>query len=126
MLSRARRPDAGRAHAAARAARRGWRPADDVDGAAKASPLFAKYGDARRRRSAREMLAARLEAADAAAATEPSPMEHVPLPKQAPSEARSGRRARRTASATSCSRARARRCSARSCAASSGCCSKRL
>jgi DNA helicase HerA-like ATPase len=38
-------------------------PADDVDGAAKASPLFAKYGTRIDAQSAREMLAARLEPA---------------------------------------------------------------
>ena len=37
-------------------------PADDVDGAAKASPLFAKYGTRVDAQSAREMLAARLQA----------------------------------------------------------------
>jgi DNA helicase HerA-like ATPase len=36
-------------------------PADDVEGAAKASPLFAKYGAKIDRESARELLAARLE-----------------------------------------------------------------
>ena len=35
-------------------------PADDVDGTAKASPLFAKYGTRTDRQSAREMLAARI------------------------------------------------------------------
>jgi len=38
-------------------------PADDVDGAAKASPLFAKYGTRTDTQSARELLAARVEAA---------------------------------------------------------------
>ena len=41
-------------------------PADDVDGAARASPLCAKYGTRVDRESARERLAARLEAAGAA------------------------------------------------------------
>ena len=36
-------------------------PADDVDGAAKASPLFAKYGTKVDRESARELLAVRIE-----------------------------------------------------------------
>ena len=36
-------------------------PADDVDGAAKASPLYAKYGTRSDPESARELLAARLE-----------------------------------------------------------------
>jgi DNA double-strand break repair helicase HerA and related ATPase len=35
-------------------------PADDVDGAAKASPLYAKYGTRTESQSAREMLAARI------------------------------------------------------------------
>jgi hypothetical protein len=35
-------------------------PADDVDAAAKASPLYAKYGTRVDNQSAREMLAARL------------------------------------------------------------------
>ena len=38
-------------------------PADDVDGAAKASPLYAKYGTRVDAQSARELLAARLESA---------------------------------------------------------------
>ena len=37
-------------------------PADDVDGAAKASPLYAKYGERVDAESAREKLAARLDA----------------------------------------------------------------
>jgi hypothetical protein len=36
-------------------------PADDVDGAAKASPLYAKYGTRTDAQSARELLAARLD-----------------------------------------------------------------
>lgn len=40
-------------------------PADDVDAAAKASPLFAKYGKRVDAQSAREMLAARMQAASA-------------------------------------------------------------
>jgi hypothetical protein len=36
-------------------------PADDVEGAAKASPLYAKYGAKADRESAKELLAARLE-----------------------------------------------------------------
>ena len=40
-------------------------PADDVDGAAKASPLFAKYGTRAEAESARERLAARLEQPEA-------------------------------------------------------------
>jgi hypothetical protein len=43
-------------------------PADDVDGAAKASPLNAKYGTRVDSQSAREMLAARLQTAAPATA----------------------------------------------------------
>ena len=60
-------------------------PASDVDGPAKASPLYAKYGTRADAQSAREILAGRLEAASAPApapapAEEP-PLEHVPVPK---------------------------------------------
>src|SRR3954470_9520424 len=48
-------------------------PADDVDGAAKASPLFAKYGTRVDNVSAREMLAARMEAPAPANAEPPAP-----------------------------------------------------
>src|SRR5918992_219575 len=50
-------------------------PADDVDGAAKASPLYAKYGARVDRDSARELLASRLERS-----TEP-PAEEAPAPR---------------------------------------------
>jgi uncharacterized protein len=54
-------------------------PADDVDGAAKASPLYAKYGARVDSQSARELLAARLEAATSgAAAAGPSPAAATP------------------------------------------------
>jgi uncharacterized protein len=46
-------------------------PADDVDGVAKASPLYAKYGTRVDSQSAREMLAARLQASAPAAAAPP-------------------------------------------------------
>jgi DNA helicase HerA-like ATPase len=49
-------------------------PFPDVDGAAKASPLWAKYGTPVDRESARERLAARL-------APPPPEPEHVPLPR---------------------------------------------
>ena len=42
-------------------------PADDVDGAAKASPLFAKYGTRIDNESARELITGRLAASSAAA-----------------------------------------------------------
>ena len=45
-------------------------PADDVAGAAKASPLFAKYGTRTDAQSAREPIAARMEASATAAAAE--------------------------------------------------------
>jgi DNA double-strand break repair helicase HerA and related ATPase len=51
-------------------------PADDVEGAAKASPLFAKYGTRAERESARERLAVRMEAE--AEAKEPEPVEVLP------------------------------------------------
>ena len=65
-------------------------PADDVAGAAKASPLWAHYGERTDPQSAREILAARL---DPAAATDPAPaepgaeaepeppLEHIPVPE---------------------------------------------
>jgi hypothetical protein len=54
-------------------------PADDVAGAAKGSPLWAKYGERTDAQSAREMLAARIE--------EPAPppaADSAPRPKPAP------------------------------------------
>src|SRR3954470_20033359 len=59
-------------------------PADDVDGAAKASPLFAKYGTRVDNVSAREKLAARTEAA---AEAKPAPPAEAPAPKQEHKEA---------------------------------------
>ena len=47
-------------------------PADDVDGAAKASPLYAKYGTRVEAESAREKLAARMEQATVADEAEPA------------------------------------------------------
>ena len=52
-------------------------PVDDVDGAAKASPLFAKYGTRIDSQSAREMLAARLDPPPSGE----KPAEH-PTPRQ--------------------------------------------
>ena len=62
-------------------------PADDVAGAAKASPLWAKYGERVDAQSAREILAGRLEAAEKQEKTadEPvldGPLEHVPVPRR--------------------------------------------
>ena len=59
-------------------------PADDVDGAAKASPLYAKYGQRVDSESAREMLAARTAAA---AAATPAPVGAPPPPKKEHREA---------------------------------------
>jgi hypothetical protein len=56
-------------------------PADDVDGVAKASPLYAKYGARVDARSAREMLAARLEQKPVPAAPAPAPPKPKPAPK---------------------------------------------
>src|SRR3954454_9800744 len=55
-------------------------PADDVDGAAKASPLFSKYGTRTDAQSAREMLAARVEEAAEPEAPKPSRREKAPAP----------------------------------------------
>jgi len=54
-------------------------PADDVAGAANASPLFAKYGQRLEAESARERLASRMEQAAEPAATEAS-AEEAPAP----------------------------------------------
>ena len=59
-------------------------PADDVDGAAKASPLYATYGQRIDSESAREKLAARTAAAAAAA---PTPVAAPPRPKEEHREA---------------------------------------
>lgn len=60
-------------HAKLPAPRSRMAPVDDVDAAAKASPLWARYGTRAEAQSAREMLAARLE--------EPEPMVAAPTPK---------------------------------------------
>jgi hypothetical protein len=54
-------------------------PAPDVDAAAKASPLWAKYGERVDAESAREILAGRMAEPDLRA-----PMEHVPPPRELP------------------------------------------
>jgi DNA helicase HerA-like ATPase len=73
-------------HTKLRAPLANMKAAADVDGAAKASPLYAKYGTRVERESARELLAARMEqqAATAPPKTEPEPAP--PAPRQ-----RSGR-----------------------------------
>jgi hypothetical protein len=65
-------------------------PAPDVDGVAKASPLWATYGTRTEADSAREQLAARMEQADADAEPEPKPAKQrsrrrKPAPAPAPS-----------------------------------------
>ncbi len=64
-------------------------PADDPAGTAKASPLYARYGERVDAESARELLAARLAPAEAAPAPAP-PMEHVPLPRTSRAPRREG------------------------------------
>ena len=65
-------------------------PADDVDGAAKASPLFVRYGTAVDRESARELLARRIEEAPEPGA-EPEPQaEPAPRRRRRAEPARSG------------------------------------
>ena len=69
-------------------------PAPDVDGAAKASPLYAKYGTRVEAESAREKLAARMEKAT----TRPTPSsdgQAARPPAQAPAPSGGSRRARR-------------------------------
>ena len=92
-------------------------PADDVDAAAKASPLYAKYGDARRR-AERARAARRAARAAGRRRRTRRPRAGSREHKKA---AKARRRRRRRASATSSTRAPASRSSARSCAASSGC-----
>jgi uncharacterized protein len=61
-------------------------PADDVDGAAKGSALYAKYGTRIDRESARERLAARLEQ------REPEPVEAAAKPRRRRSPTTDGQR----------------------------------
>jgi len=61
-------------------------PADDVDGAAKASPLFAKYGTRTDAQSAREMLAARVQEAAEPEAPKPAHREKAPAPEESTAE----------------------------------------
>ena len=102
------------AHTRLRAPASRMAPADDVDAAAKASPLFAKYGTRTDSQSAREMLAARVD---------PRPPRRRPEAAPTPGEGAGAAKesTRREASATSSTRARARRSRSRSCAACSGC-----
>jgi DNA helicase HerA-like ATPase len=57
-------------------------PADDVDGAAKASPLYAKYGTRVDAESAREKLAARIDHATVEAGDEPAPADQPAAKKR--------------------------------------------
>jgi uncharacterized protein len=68
-------------------------PADDVEGSAKASPLFAKYGTREESESAREKLAARLEE------PAPEPEAAAPAPKRKPKQ-RPTKKQKETATAT--------------------------
>jgi DNA helicase HerA-like ATPase len=63
-------------------------PADDVDGTAKASPLYAKYGTRVDNQSAREMLAQRLAAPAPKPDAKPKPTPRPPAraPQPAPSQ----------------------------------------
>ena len=59
-------------------------PADDIAGAAQASPLWARYGTRAEAQSAREMLAGRLAEPEPEPEPAPAsePMDHVPLPRR--------------------------------------------
>ena len=101
-------------------------PAPDVDGAAKASPLYARYGERLDNRSAREILAERLAAPKPLPPTDTAPpeapMEHVPLPKGM-GRSRSRRRRPPAAGIGDFLRSReGKRIQRRSSAACSGCC----
>jgi uncharacterized protein len=89
-------------------------PADDVDAAAKASPLWPHYGERTDPQSAREILAARLDPAAAKPApagapapakppTPEPPLEHIPIPEsmRGPRRRRPRRRAPAPADSTS-------------------------
>ena len=75
------------AHTRLRAPASRMAPADGVEAAAKASPLWARYGEPVDAQSARELLAGRLAAPPPAPKGEPepdlrAPMEHVPAPRR--------------------------------------------
>jgi DNA double-strand break repair helicase HerA and related ATPase len=67
-------------HAKLRAPVARMTPADDVDGAAKASPLYTKYATKIDRESARELLAARMERLQPE--PDPEPVEASPEPRR--------------------------------------------
>jgi uncharacterized protein len=77
-------------------------PADDIEGAARASPLWAHYGERTDPQSAREMLAARLDGAAPDGDEEEPELEHVPVPEsmRAPRRRRPRRRAPAPAGST--------------------------
>ena len=104
-------------------------PADDVDGKAKASPLWAKYGQRVDNESAREILAARM--APAAGLAEGSEGAERPRPPRTGSRPPSTWRRQAPSPAgwrpcpSSCSPRRERSSSRRSCAGSSACSRRR-
>ena len=103
-------------------------PFPGLDAAAKASPMWAKYGTRDRRPERARDPRRPAGAARARAATRSTRRWSTSRSRAArPSRSAPPRRraAARTRSATSSTRARARRCSATSCAASSGCCARR-
>ena len=96
-------------------------PAGDVEGAAKASPLFAKYGTRVDAQSARELLAARLEAASTPVRARSRTSRSSTCPFRSCRSSAVLRRPSLAGSVTSSTRGRARRSSARSSGGSSGC-----
>ncbi|MEA2284848.1 MAG: double-strand break repair helicase HerA and related ATPase [Solirubrobacteraceae bacterium] len=86
-------------------------PADDLEGAARSSPLWSHYGERTDPQSAREMLAGRLataggepegDGAPAPAQDAPPPLDHIPIPESMRGpRRRSGRRRRAPAPKTS-------------------------
>jgi hypothetical protein len=87
-------------------------PADDVDGAARSSPLWGHYGERTDPQSARELLAGRLATAggepedhgppDPAGGPEPAepPLEHIPIPESMRGPKRGAGRRRRAPAPT--------------------------
>ena len=64
-------------------------PADDVEGAARRSPLWSRYGERTDPQSAREMLAGRLDAPDPEPEPEPLPKSPRPPRRRKPAPAQS-------------------------------------
>ena len=117
-------PDARRAHAAARAARRAWRPPTTSRARRKASPLFAKYGtrvdSESRARDARRADGEGRRRPQRAGARRPLPRAAA---RQKPARRRRGRAAAGAGRRLPESR-QGKRCRSRSCAASSACCGR--